>query len=81
MIDNENYNNKPSEEVELHKVKMIIAALVVFEQGILSSGQAAQLVGITKKTILEESEITEFQYLERQQRILKRLGTLNYKRI
>ncbi|MCB9349912.1 MAG: UPF0175 family protein [Lewinellaceae bacterium] len=41
------------EEVELHKVKMIIAASL-FEQGILSSGQAAQLVGITRRQFLEE---------------------------
>ncbi|TVR87154.1 MAG: UPF0175 family protein [Saprospirales bacterium] len=41
------------EEVELHKVKMIIAASL-FEQGILSSGQAAELVGITRRLFLEE---------------------------
>jgi len=41
------------EEVEPHKVKMIIAASL-FEQGILSSGQAAELVGITRRQFLEE---------------------------
>jgi predicted HTH domain antitoxin len=41
------------EEVELQKVKMIIAASL-FEQGILSSGQAAELVGITRRVFLEE---------------------------
>lgn len=41
------------EEVELDKVKMIIAASL-FEQGILSSGQAAELVGITRRQFLEE---------------------------
>ena len=42
------------EEVELDKVKMIIAASL-FEQGILSSGQAAELVGITRRQFLEEA--------------------------
>jgi predicted HTH domain antitoxin len=41
------------EEVELHKVKMMIAA-TLFEQGVLSSGQAAELVGITRRLFLEE---------------------------
>jgi predicted HTH domain antitoxin len=41
------------EEVELYKVKMIIAASL-FERGILSSGQAAELVGITRREFLEE---------------------------
>jgi len=41
------------EEVELDKVKMIIAASL-FEQGVLSSGQAAELVGITRRQFLEE---------------------------
>lgn len=41
------------EEVELQKVKMIIAASL-FEQGILSSGQAAELVGTTRRQFLEE---------------------------
>lgn len=41
------------EEVELDKVRMIIAASL-FEQGILSSGQAAELVGITRRQFLEE---------------------------
>ena len=41
------------EEVELDKVKMIIAASL-FEQGILSSGQAAEIVGITRRKFLEE---------------------------
>ena len=41
------------EEVELYKVKMIIAASL-FEQGVLSSGQAAELVGITRRQFLEE---------------------------
>ena len=41
------------EEVEIDKVKMIIAASL-FEQGILSSGQASELVGITRRQFLEE---------------------------
>jgi predicted HTH domain antitoxin len=41
------------EEVELHRAKMIIAASL-FEQGILSSGQAAELVGIPRRQFLEE---------------------------
>lgn len=44
---------KLPEEVELDKVKMIIAASL-FEQGVLSSGQAAELVGITRRQFLEE---------------------------
>jgi len=41
------------EEVELDKVKMIIAASL-FERGVLSSGQAAELVGMTRRQFLEE---------------------------
>ncbi|MEO0332866.1 MAG: UPF0175 family protein [Bacteroidota bacterium] len=41
------------EEVETDRVKMIIAASL-FEQGILSSGQAAELVGIARRKFLEE---------------------------
>jgi predicted HTH domain antitoxin len=41
------------EEAELHKVKMIIAASL-FEQGILSSGQAAELVGIPRRQFLAD---------------------------
>ena len=41
------------EEVELDKLKMIIGASL-FEQGILSSGQAAEIVGITRRKFLEE---------------------------
>jgi len=41
------------EGVELSKVKMIIAASL-FGQGILSSGQASELVGISKRQFLEE---------------------------
>ncbi len=41
------------EEVELSSVRMIIAASL-FDQGILSSGQAAELVGISRKKFLEE---------------------------
>lgn len=41
------------EEVELYEVKMIIAASL-FEKGILSSGQAAEIVGISRKQFLEE---------------------------
>ena len=41
------------EEVELDKVKMIIAASL-FEQGVFSSGQAAKWVGITRRQFLEE---------------------------
>jgi len=41
------------EEAEIDKVKMIIAASL-FEQGVLSSGQAAKLVGITRRQFLEE---------------------------
>ncbi len=44
---------KIPEEVELQKAKMIIAASL-FEQGILSSGQAAELVGKTRRQFLEE---------------------------
>ena len=40
------------EEVELNEVKMIIAASL-FEKGILSSGQAAELVGISRREFLE----------------------------
>jgi len=40
-------------EVDLDKAKMIIAASL-FEQGVLSSGQAAELVGITRRQFLEE---------------------------
>ncbi len=42
------------EEAELSKVKMIIATSL-FEQGILSSGQAAELVGISRREFLEEA--------------------------
>ncbi len=41
------------EEIELPRAKMIIAASL-FEQGILSSGQAAELVGIPRRQFLEE---------------------------
>ena len=41
------------EEVELDKVRMIIASSL-FDQGILSSGQAAEMVGITRRQFLEE---------------------------
>lgn len=41
------------EGVELSKVKMIIAASL-FGQGILSSGQASELVGISKRQFLED---------------------------
>ena len=41
------------EEVEVDRVKMIIAASL-FDQGILSSGQAAELVGIARRKFLEE---------------------------
>lgn len=41
------------EEAELDNVKMIIATSL-FEQGVLSSGQAAELVGITRRQFLEE---------------------------
>jgi predicted HTH domain antitoxin len=41
------------EEVEIYRVKMIIAASL-FEQGILSSGQATELVGISRRQFLEE---------------------------
>jgi len=42
------------EETELDKVKMVIA-VALFQQGILSSGQAAELVGITRRAFLEEA--------------------------
>lgn len=42
------------EEVELHKAKMIIATSL-FEKGILSSGQAAELIGITRRKFLEDA--------------------------
>lgn len=41
------------EEAELEKVKMIIAASL-FEKGILSSGEAAELVGITRRQFIED---------------------------
>ena len=41
------------EDVELYEVKMIIAASL-FDKGILSSGQAAELAGISRKKFLEE---------------------------
>lgn len=41
------------EGVELDKVKMIIASSL-FDQGILSSGQAAEMVGVTRRQFLEE---------------------------
>lgn len=41
------------EEAEVQRVKMIIAASL-FEQGVLSSGQAAELVGIPRKQFLLE---------------------------
>jgi len=40
------------DEVNEKEVKMVIAALL-FEQGILSSGQAAELVSISKREFLE----------------------------
>jgi predicted HTH domain antitoxin len=41
------------EETELSEVKMIIAASL-FEKGILSSRQATELVGISRRSFLEE---------------------------
>lgn len=41
------------EEVEPLKVKLLIA-VSLFDQGILSSGQAAEIAGITRKRFLEE---------------------------
>lgn len=41
------------EGVELSNVKMIIAASL-FEKGVLSSGQAAELVGMSRRQFLEE---------------------------
>lgn len=41
------------EDVELYEVKMIIAASL-FDKGILSSGQAAGLVGVSRRKFLEE---------------------------
>ncbi len=41
------------EGVELSEVRMILAASL-FGQGILSSGQAAELVGINKRQFLEK---------------------------
>lgn len=41
------------EGVELDKIRMIIASSL-FEQGILSSGQAAEMVGITRSQFLED---------------------------
>lgn len=40
------------EDVELSKAQMVIAASL-FETGILSSGQAAELIGISRKYFLE----------------------------
>lgn len=41
------------EDVDLQEVKMIVAASL-FDQGILSSGQAAKLGGVTRRVFLEE---------------------------
>ncbi|MEZ4776341.1 MAG: UPF0175 family protein [Bacteroidia bacterium] len=41
------------EETELSKVRMIIAA-TLFERGILTSGQAAEVAGISRRQFLEE---------------------------
>lgn len=43
---------KIPESVDEHSVKMHVAG-ILFEKGILSSGQAADLVGITKRQFLE----------------------------
>ena len=40
------------DEVNEKELKMTVAA-VLFERGILSSGQAAELVGITKREFIE----------------------------
>ena len=40
------------DDVNEKEVKMIVAALL-FEQGVLSSGQAAELAGISKREFLE----------------------------
>ena len=41
------------EDANLKDVKMLIAA-ALFKQGILSSGQAAEMAGITSRTLLED---------------------------
>ncbi len=43
---------KIPESVDEHDIKMHVAG-ILFEKGILSSGQAAELVGITKREFLE----------------------------
>lgn len=40
------------EDVNEQEVKMVVAALL-FDKGLLSSGQAAQYAGISKRTFLE----------------------------
>ena len=41
------------EEVEVEQAKMLIAA-TLYQQGLLSSGQAAEMAGITRRQFLEE---------------------------
>jgi len=40
------------EEVNEHEIKMAVAA-ILFDKAILSSGQAAEFVGITKREFIE----------------------------
>jgi len=44
---------KIPEEVEVGKARMIIASSL-FDQGILSSGQAAELAGVSRRTFIEQ---------------------------
>lgn len=43
---------KFSDETNVKQIKMLIAG-TLFEKGVLSSGQAAELVGISKRAFLE----------------------------
>lgn len=50
---------KIPESVDVHSIKMHVAG-ILFEKGEISSGQAAELVGITKRQFLET--IGEYGY-------------------
>ncbi len=46
-------NTELPDEVELYEAKMVLAAYM-FDREILSSGQAAEFVGISRREFLEE---------------------------
>lgn len=52
------------ENVELYRAKMVIATSL-YRQEILSSEQAAELVGITRRQFLKEADDTGYRYLEK----------------